>query len=210
MRLIKSVLLRLAACLPLMRPVLETRHTQTPIPLGLWLKHRLSRRKFPYWPMHPASVAVDCHRIHLGIETSPGLMPGCYVQGTNGVVIGDYTQVAAGVKLISANHALTDNRAHSKTRPILIGKYCWLGANAIVLPGVCLGPSTVVGAGTVVTKSFPEGYRVIAGNPARVIRLLNPLDCTEHESQHRYIGFIRAENFDRFRRNHLEELEYEQ
>jgi bifunctional N-acetylglucosamine-1-phosphate-uridyltransferase/glucosamine-1-phosphate-acetyltransferase GlmU-like protein len=45
--------------------------------------------------------------------------------------------------------------------------------NSIVLPGVTLGPRTIVGAGSVVTKPFPEGNCIIAGNPARVIKNLN-------------------------------------
>ena len=42
--------------------------------------------------------------------------------------------------------------------------------NSVILPGVVLGEHTVVGAGSIVTKSFPEGYCVIAGNPAKIIR----------------------------------------
>jgi acetyltransferase-like isoleucine patch superfamily enzyme len=46
--------------------------------------------------------------------------------------------------------------------------------NAVILPGVTLGENTIVGAGAIVTKSFPEGWCVLAGNPARVIRKLDP------------------------------------
>jgi acetyltransferase-like isoleucine patch superfamily enzyme len=48
---------------------------------------------------------------------------------------------------------------------------------AVILPSVQLGDFTIVGAGAVVTKSFEEGYCVIAGNPARVIRQLNKEEC---------------------------------
>ena len=51
--------------------------------------------------------------------------------------------------------------------------------NAVLLPGTTLGDHTVVGAGAVVTKSFPDGYVVIAGNPAKVIRTLNKADCVD-------------------------------
>lgn len=54
-------------------------------------------------------------------------------------------------------------------KPITIGDNCWIGMNAVVLTGVELGDYTTVGAGAVVTHSFP-GHCVIAGNPARVIR----------------------------------------
>ena len=48
--------------------------------------------------------------------------------------------------------------------------------NSVILPGVTLGDHTIVGAGSVVTKSFPDGDCVIAGNPARMIRRLNSLE----------------------------------
>ena len=60
--------------------------------------------------------------------------------------------------------------SEATTKPIKIGDYCWLGMNTLVMSGVELGPSTIVGGGSIVTKSFPEGYCVIAGNPAKVIR----------------------------------------
>jgi acetyltransferase-like isoleucine patch superfamily enzyme len=48
-----------------------------------------------------------------------------------------------------------------------IGERCWLGMNAIILPGVTLGPYTVVAAGAVVTRSFHEGHCILMGMPAR-------------------------------------------
>lgn len=50
---------------------------------------------------------------------------------------------------------------------------CWIGMNSMILPGVELGNRTIVGAGSIVTKSFKEGNCIIAGNPAKVIRNLN-------------------------------------
>jgi len=96
---------------------------------------------------------------------------GMYIQCINGVEIGDDTRIAAGVKIISANHSPRDLEKHIPAEPIRIGRRCWLGSNAIILPGVQLGDEVIVGAGSVVTRSFPAGS-VIAGVPAKLIRSL--------------------------------------
>ena len=88
----------------------------------------------------------------------------------NGIVIGDGCEFGPGVGLISANHNPADLRQHLPADPIEIGHGCWIGMNAIILPGIHLGPHTIVGAGSVVTRSFPDGHCTIAGNPAAVVR----------------------------------------
>jgi len=57
--------------------------------------------------------------------------------------------------------------------PAKLGDFVWLGFGVIVLPGADIGNNTIVGGGSVVTKSFPENV-IIAGNPARIIRELKP------------------------------------
>ena len=57
------------------------------------------------------------------------------------------------------------------TEPVIIGKNCFIGCNALIFKGVVLGDNCVVGAGSVVTGQFEDNC-VIAGNPARVIRKL--------------------------------------
>lgn len=54
----------------------------------------------------------------------------------------------------------------------MIGDKCWIGMNSVILPGVVLGDNTIVGAGSVVTKSFENGHCVVAGNPAKLIKRL--------------------------------------
>ena len=73
------------------------------------------------------------------------------------------------VGIIAINYDVNDPDKYVDPVDVWIGDYCWIGMNAIVLPGVILGPHTVVGAGAVVTKSFEDGYCVIVGNPAKKV-----------------------------------------
>ncbi len=101
----------------------------------------------------------------------PGFSNGCYIQAVNGIEFGNYVGIASGASLISANHRLENMRAHVPSPPIKIGSYCWIGTNSVILPGVELGDCVVVGAGAVVTKSFPSKV-MVAGVPAKIIRHL--------------------------------------
>jgi galactoside O-acetyltransferase len=56
--------------------------------------------------------------------------------------------------------------------PISIGDHCWIGASAIIMPGVTLGNYCIVAANSYVTLSFPE-YSIIGGTPAKLIRTLS-------------------------------------
>lgn len=58
------------------------------------------------------------------------------------------------------------------TKPIEIGEYCFIGMNSVIMPGTKLGKQTIVGAGSVISGSFPD-YCVIAGAPAKVIKKYN-------------------------------------
>lgn len=136
----------------------------------LFFKHIVRVNADVPWPVHFTSRVVCPSRVKLGCRTYPGDMPACYIQAINGIEVGDDTILAPGVGLISANHDREDLDRHLPADPIRIGCRCWIGMNAVVLPGVQLGDGTVVGAGSVVTKSFPSGNCVVAGNPARLVR----------------------------------------
>jgi acetyltransferase-like isoleucine patch superfamily enzyme len=94
---------------------------------------------------------------------------GCYIQGINGISIGDNTIFASGVKIISANHNKIDYKIHDFSPPIIIGENCWLGANSVILPGVQIGNNVIVAAGSVVTKSFDSNL-IIGGVPAKLLK----------------------------------------
>ena len=104
-----------------------------------------------------------------GVATYFANSGNCYIQGINKIYIDDYTIFAPGVKIISANHDKKNISLHDKsTRPIRIGKNCWLGTNCVILPGVELGDNVIVAAGAVVSKSFPDNV-IIGGVPAKII-----------------------------------------
>ena len=188
-----------------LRPLYETRGTHTPITVRrIFVQKILGFNREAYWQMHFTSKADSIHKIIIGVESSPGVSPGCYIHGSGGIVIGDYTQIAPNVGIISSNHNLEDLRLKSNGK-VVIGAYCWIGMNSMVLPGVKLGDFTIVGAGSVVTKSFEEGYCVIAGNPAKKIKSLNPDQCTRYKSDYEYNGYIKNKDFAKFKVKYLEE-----
>jgi acetyltransferase-like isoleucine patch superfamily enzyme len=129
------------------------------------------------WAVHHTATIHCPNHIKRGRGVYPGDSPGVYINAQNGVELGDYVNLGPNVGIISANHNLIDNNEHISAPPIRIGKHSWLGMGAMVLPSVVLGDFTIVGAGAIVTKSFPEGYCVLAGNPARLIKTLNRTEC---------------------------------
>ena len=100
---------------------------------------------------------------------------GCIFLDVRDIVIGDEVLIGPSVQLLTATHPLDAAQRRGwweSGRPISIGDGAWLGAGALVLPGVQIGAEAVVGAGAVVTRDV--GPRtVVAGNPARVIRQLD-------------------------------------
>lgn len=189
--------------LPVLNVMYYTRGTQNPVTWRyiFWQKILGFNRK-AYWPVHFTSVVNTPENIYAGVDSSPGYSPGCYIQGIGKVYIGDYTQIAPNVGIISANHDLKDSRMHHR-KVVNIGKYCWLGMNSMILPGTTLGDFTIVAAGSVVTKSFPEGYCVIGGNPANIIRTLNKEECIPFKNKYEYFGYISASDFETFRKRNL-------
>jgi maltose O-acetyltransferase len=94
----------------------------------------------------------------------------CVILDVVEVSIGDRTQFRPGVQILTADHPRDPARRASGLefgRPVRIGGNVWIGAGAIILPGVSIGDDAVIGAGSVVTRDVPAGATAF-GNPARV------------------------------------------
>jgi maltose O-acetyltransferase len=98
---------------------------------------------------------------------------GVHIYGRGGVTLGDYVLIGPNVIIASSQHRynMTDVpimfQGHEKKR-VIIGSDVWIGANAVILPGVTIGAGAIVGAGAVVTSDV-EAYWIVGGVPARKI-----------------------------------------
>lgn len=115
------------------------------------------------------SIEDECPNVRRSFAVSGG----CYINAADGLHIGRGTIWGANVAIISQDHDLDDFDHAPPTKGITIGRSCWIGFGAVILPGVTLGDHTIVGANAVVNRSFPKGYVVIAGAPARQVRQLD-------------------------------------
>ncbi|MEF7614438.1 sugar O-acetyltransferase [Aquincola sp. MAHUQ-54] len=93
----------------------------------------------------------------------------CVILDVVEVSVGDGTQMGPGVQLLAADHprdAATRRQGLEFGRPVRVGRDVWIGAGALVLPGVSIGDGALVAAGSIVTRDVPAGATV-KGNPAR-------------------------------------------
>lgn len=99
----------------------------------------------------------------------------CVVLDTMKVNIGSRVLFGPGAQIYAASHPLdvTTRKTLEFSKPVTIGDDCWIGGGAIICPGVTIGTGCVIGAGAVVTKDIPD-YSLAVGNPAKVIKQLDP------------------------------------
>lgn len=132
----------------------------------------------------PGAYAEACSKISIGNNVV--IRPGTFLfadptYGGGEIVIEDKVLIGAGVHFYTNNHEFSDTSLpiYDQSYPtptlmdsIVLRTGCWIGAGAIILPGVEVGENSVIGAGTVVTKSVPAKV-VYAGNPGKVIKCLS-------------------------------------
>lgn len=155
-----------------------------------------------YFPVHPTCTIANIRKIYVGINSTVA-RPGCYLQGAGTIRFGDYVRLAPNVGILSANHDLYDQRKFN-VAPIVIGDYSWIGMNSVVTAGVTLGPRTIVAAGAVVTKSFPDGYCVLAGVPAKVVKYLDKEKFVPWHYEQEFYGYIPKDKFESVRKKYID------
>ena len=201
----KNIVYTLLSIIPYFRFLKKTKHLPQPITLRMWFMQKvLGFNRKAYWPVHHRSVVNVPKNYLLGINVFPGYYPGCYIQGIGKVHIDDYTIIESGVGIIGANHFILDIRKHMPGY-VKIGKDCVLGKNSIILPNVELGDHTQVLPGTVVKDSFKDGYCIVGGNPAVLVKAIDRDEArkNEYQSDVKYRGYISEKDFESYRKFNL-------
>lgn len=124
-----------------------------------------------------ACIILPCY-ISYGVNISLGkqvfINANATLQDNAPIYIGQQTMIGPNAQLYTASHPLDATQrcnGFEVAKAIYIGQRVWIGGGAIILPGVRIGDEAVIGAGAVVTKDVSEKH-VVAGNPAKVIKVL--------------------------------------
>jgi len=150
-----------------------SRYPGSSISLGSHVTLDSSARANPLGGSSPCVLRTMTSAAHLTLGDRVGISSSVIVAG-NSIEIGEDTILGAGSMVLDNDfHApglrfswLTEYSKNSK--PIKIGRGCFIGARSIILKGVTLGDRVIIGAGSVVTKDVPA-FSVAAGNPARIV-----------------------------------------
>lgn len=103
---------------------------------------------------------------------------GCTFVDDTHIYVGDSTMFGPNVVVTTAGHPILPElrvQGYQYNFPVHIGKNCWIGAGAIIVPGITIGDNVVIGAGSVVTKDIPSNV-IAVGNPCKVLREIDDRD----------------------------------
>ena len=118
-----------------------------------------------YFPLYISSPA------NLEVGRNVAISAFVHILANAKVRIGDNTIIASGVQITTSTHdwRVSPYRSHREDAPVDIGSNVWIGAGAVIFPGVRIGDNAVIGAGSVVTRSV-DAETIVVGAPARTIR----------------------------------------
>jgi galactoside O-acetyltransferase len=113
-------------------------------------------------------VVYGADRLRFGSQVDVGEF--VVLRANGGITIGSRVLIAAHATLTTRGHPIDPPRyGRTVDGPVVLEDDVWVGAAAVILPGVTVGQGSIVGAGAVVTRDVPP-FSVVAGVPARVIR----------------------------------------
>ena len=150
-----------------------SRYPGSSISLGSHVTLDSSARANPLGGSSPCVLRTMTSTARLTLGDRVGLSSSIVVAG-NSIEIGEDTILGAGAMVLDNDfhvfgHGFSWLTEYSKnSKPVKIGRGCFIGARSIILKGVTLGDRVIIGAGSVVTKDVPA-YSIAAGNPARIV-----------------------------------------
>lgn len=100
------------------------------------------------------------------------------LSASGGIEFEDGCMAAPGLRIATINHDMNERHTIYTYGKVTVKQNAWIGMNVTICPGVTIGKYAVVGAGAVITKDVPD-YAVVAGVPAKVIKMLDPNDQKE-------------------------------
>lgn len=144
---------------------------------GVWLRRLVYRplfKKIGKNSLITFNVNIE-HAYNITAGDYLGIGSGSYIDGRGGIEFGDFVLIGPNVFIGSSNH-ISSNKNNQprmfcghKFKPVKVGSNVWVGANAVICPGVTIGDGSIIAAGSVVTKNVPSGV-LFAGNPAVAIK----------------------------------------
>jgi acetyltransferase-like isoleucine patch superfamily enzyme len=153
-----------------------SRYPGSSISLGSHVTLDSSVRANPLGGSSPCVLRTMTSTARLSLGDRVGLSSSTIVSG-NSIEIGEDTILGAGAMVLDNDFHTTGpgfswlTEYSKNSKPVKIGRGCFIGARSIILKGVTLGDRVVIGAGAVVTKDVPA-YSMAAGNPARIVRTI--------------------------------------
>jgi acetyltransferase-like isoleucine patch superfamily enzyme len=134
------------------------------------------RVRIAIWPETPGVG-------HVRVGSYCLICPGVRLGAAAGISIGDNTMLANGVYVTDSDwHDIYNRISIGRAEPVVIGENAWIGDSAIVCKGVTIGDNSIIGAGSVVVKDIPANV-IAAGNPARVVKSLDPGETLTKRNQ---------------------------